>query len=62
MRAKIFIVVSMPIVGILGFLEELLEEDCSYSTLKVYQAAISACYEGINGAVPGMHPFAVQIL
>ncbi len=51
-----------PIAGILTFLQELLEECRSHSTLKVYLAAISACHEGIHGAAPSAHPLAVRFL
>ena len=42
------------------FLQELFEQGASFSTLKVYMAAISAGHVGIDGAGPEAHPLAVQ--
>lgn len=61
-RHKALLPYQCPISGILTFLQELLEEGRSHSTLKVYLASISACHEGINGAAPSAHPLAVRFL
>ncbi|XP_026133283.1 uncharacterized protein LOC113112099 [Carassius auratus] len=41
---------------ILCFLQDLLEKDRSFSTIKVYLAAISACHVGFEGSTVGQHP------
>lgn len=38
------------------------EQGRSFSTLKVYLAAISACHTGWNGVTPGAHPLASRFL
>ena len=47
------------VVEVLTFLQELLEQDCSFSTLMVYLEAISACHIGIDGVWPGAHPLII---
>lgn len=41
---------------ILCFLQDLLEKGRSFSTIKVYLAAISACHVGFEGSTVGQHP------
>lgn len=41
---------------ILCFLQDLLEKGISFSTIKVYLAAISACHVGFEGSTVGQHP------
>ena len=50
------------IVDVLTFLQELLDKGLSFSTIKVYLAAISACHVGFDGVTPGAHPLAVCFL
>ncbi|MBN3304948.1 CBLN4 protein, partial [Amia calva] len=54
--------INCPIGVILQFLQELLDQGKSPSTLKVYLAAISACHVRIDGKPPGSHFLAVQFL
>lgn len=49
-------------VDILSFLQELLELGCSFSTIKVYLSAISACHVGFEGVTPGAHPLTVRFI
>ncbi|XP_056093378.1 uncharacterized protein LOC130072339 [Rhinichthys klamathensis goyatoka] len=41
---------------ILCFLQDLMEKGRSFSTIKVYLAAISACHVGFEGSTVGQHP------
>ncbi|XP_025763152.1 uncharacterized protein LOC112846942 [Oreochromis niloticus] len=50
------------IVDVLTFLQELLDKGLSFSTIKVYLAAISACHIGFDGVTPGAHPLAIRFL
>ena len=50
------------IVDVLTFLQGLLDKGLSFSTIKVYLAAISACHIGFDGVKPGAHPLAVRFL
>ena len=50
------------IVDVLTFLQGLLDKGLSFSTIKVYLAAISACHIGFDGVTPGAHPLAVRFL
>ncbi|XP_066533946.1 uncharacterized protein [Hoplias malabaricus] len=50
------------IVDILTFLQELFERGLSFSTIKVYLAAISACHEGFGGLSPGAHPLTTRFM
>ncbi|XP_058879441.1 uncharacterized protein LOC131737040, partial [Acipenser ruthenus] len=54
--------VSCPMAVILQFLQKLLDEGKSPSTLKVYLAAISVCHVRIDGLSPGCHFLASQFL
>lgn len=47
---------------VLTFLQELLDKGLSFSTIKVYLAAISACHIGFDGVTPGAHPLARRFL
>ncbi|XP_047229391.1 uncharacterized protein LOC124872980, partial [Girardinichthys multiradiatus] len=49
-------------VEVLTFLQDLLDKGLSFSTIKVYLAAISACHIGFKGVTPGAHPLAVRFL
>ncbi|MGH0151620.1 UNVERIFIED_CONTAM: hypothetical protein FKN15_037060 [Acipenser sinensis] len=51
-----------PMAVILQFLQDLLDEGKSPSTLKVYLAAISACHVKIDSVSPGAHFLAGQFL
>lgn len=50
------------IVDVLTFLQELLDRGLSFSTIKVYLAAISACHVGFDGVTPGAHPLTMRFL
>ncbi|XP_073320639.1 uncharacterized protein [Pagrus major] len=50
------------IVDVLTFLQELLDKGLSFSTIKVYLAAISPCHVGFDGVTPGAHPLAMHFL
>ena len=54
--------ISCPKAVILQFLQKLLDEGKSPSTLKVYLAAISACHVRTDGLSPGCHFLASQFL
>ena len=45
-----------PVGSILSFLQSLIDKGLSYSTLKVYMAAISACHVGFDAGSAWMHP------
>lgn len=47
-------------MDVLTFLQELLDKGLSFSTIKVYLAAISACHFGFDGVTPGAHLLAVR--
>ena len=49
-------------MDVLTFLQELLDKGLSFSTIKVYLAAISACHVGFDGETPGAHPLAMRFL
>lgn len=50
-------------VGIvLTFLQELLDKNKSFSTIKVYLAAISACHVGFGDKTAGQHPLIRQFM
>ena len=49
-------------VDVLMFLQELLDQGFSFSTIKVYLAAISACHVGFDRATPGTHPLTMHFL
>lgn len=61
-RRKSFSQYQCLIARILTFLQELLEGGRSYSTLKVYLAAISVYHVGINGAAPSIQPLPIWFL
>ncbi|XP_016341804.1 uncharacterized protein LOC107688601 [Sinocyclocheilus anshuiensis] len=44
------------VVDILGFLQDLIDAGKSFSTIKVYLAAIAACHVGFDGTTVGQHP------
>ena len=44
-----------PLRHILMFLQEKIDQGLSFSTIKVYLAAISACHEGFEGKTVGQH-------
>lgn len=50
------------IVDILTFLQELFDRGLSFSTLKVYLSAISACHVGFERVSPGAHPLVVRFM
>ncbi|XP_063350743.2 uncharacterized protein LOC134642723 [Pelmatolapia mariae] len=50
------------IVDVLTFLQELLDKGLSFSTIKVYLAAISACHIGFDGVTLGAHHLAIRFL
>lgn len=50
------------VVNILTFLQELLEKGLSFSTIKVYLSAISACHVGFGKLSPGAHPLVVRFM
>lgn len=47
---------------ILSFLQDLIEKGKSFSTIKVYLAAISACHVGFDGKTVGQHPLVCQFM
>ena len=50
------------VADILIFLQRLLERGLSFSTIKVYLSAISACHVGFQGKSPGSHPLVVRFM
>lgn len=50
------------VVDVLTFLQELLDKGLSFSTIKVYLAAISACHVGFDSMTPGAHPLVMRFL
>ncbi|GAA6095931.1 uncharacterized protein LOC125138511, partial [Tachysurus ichikawai] len=44
------------VAGVLGFLQDLIDRGRSFSTIKVYLAAIAACHVGFGDATVGQHP------
>ena len=50
------------VVDILSFLQELFDQGLSFSTIKVYLSAISACHVGFDGVSPGAHPLAIRFM
>lgn len=50
------------VVDVLTFLQELFEQGLSFSTIKVYLAAISACHVGFEGVSPGAHPLTIRFM
>ena len=51
---------SVPLI--LSFLQELLDKGKAFSTVKVYLAAIAACYVGFNGKAVGQHPLVSRFM
>lgn len=47
------------IVDVLTFLQELLDNSLSYSTIKVYWTDMSTCHVGLDGLTPGARPLNV---
>ena len=46
----------------LCFLQSRIQLGLSFSTIKVYLAAISPCYEGFEGKTVGQHPLVCRFL
>ena len=49
-------------MDVLKFLQELLNKGFSFSTIKVYLAAISACCVAFDRVIRGIHPLAMHFL
>ncbi|XP_048011810.1 uncharacterized protein LOC125245326 [Megalobrama amblycephala] len=47
---------------ILCFLQDLMDKGRSFSTMKVYLAAISACHVGFEGSMVGQHPLICRFM
>ncbi|XP_048059471.1 uncharacterized protein LOC125276089 [Megalobrama amblycephala] len=50
------------VADMLCFLQELLDKDRAFSTVKVYLAAISACHVGIDKNTIGQHPLVCRFM
>lgn len=55
-EAKNIISFQCSVADVLCFLQDLLDGNKAFSTIKVYLAAISACHVGFGGAPIGQHP------
>lgn len=55
-EAKDTIPFQCSVPDVLCFLQDLLDGDKSFSTIKVYLATISACHVGFGSAPIGQHP------
>ena len=51
-----------PVTDILSFLQEKSDNDLSFSTVRVYLAAISACHLGFNDKIASKHPLVSQFM
>ena len=47
---------EVPVRSVLIFLQDKLNQGLTFSTVKVYLGAISACHEGFDGKTVGKHP------
>lgn len=50
------------VANIMIFLQELVEKGLSFSTMKVYLSAVSACHVGFQEKTPGSHPLLVHFM
>ncbi|XP_058483844.1 uncharacterized protein LOC131459867 [Solea solea] len=55
-EAKQIIPFQCSVPEVLCFLQDLMDGDKAFSTIKVYLAAVSACHVGFGGAPVGQHP------
>ncbi|XP_051815406.1 uncharacterized protein LOC127537286 [Acanthochromis polyacanthus] len=55
-ETKVIIPFQCSVPDVLCFLQDLLDGNKAFSTIKVYLAAISACHVGFGGAPIGQHP------